>query len=252
LNRALILLLAAGAASALVSLPAVAQNSAAGAVAAAVADPARPDADRARDPLRKPDQSLNFSTVKRGDKVADLLPGGGYFTRLLCKVVGPTGKVYAVIPDLPPVRPQDIAAMAAVEKDCGNVVEVRGPILAFKPPEKLDVIWTSENYHDLRIPMFGSQSMTAFNKMVFDDLKPGGIFYIEDHAAAAGAGATVAGTLHRIEATTVVDEVTAAGFRLEDKSDFLANPADDHTLAIFNPAIRGKTDKFVLRFRKPR
>lgn len=222
------------------------------AITAAVADPGRPDADKARDPDRKPAEVVGYAGIKPGDKVADLIPGGGYFTRIFSKVVGPSGKVYAVVPDTPAPRPAAIQAMTDLAKAYPNVVVVNGPITAFNPPEKLDVVWTSENYHDLRIPMFGSQNMAAFNKAVFNALKPGGVFYVEDHAAAAGAGDTVAGSLHRIDPATVKQEVEAAGFRLELQTDILAHPEDPHTAAIFDPSVRGKTDKFVMRFRKPR
>jgi predicted methyltransferase len=222
------------------------------AIAAAVADPGRPEADRVRDADRKPAQVVAYAGIKPGDKVADLIPGGGYFTRIFSKVVGPAGKVYAVVPDTPAPRPAAVQAMQDLVKAYPNVVVVNGPIAAFNPPEKLDVVWTSENYHDLRIPMFGSQNMAAFNKAVFNALKPGGVFYIEDHAAAAGAGDTVVGTLHRIDPAVVKQEVEAAGFRLELMSDILARPDDPHTAAIFDPSVRGRTDKFVMRFRKPR
>ena len=222
------------------------------AITAAIADPGRPAADIARDAARKPDQTIALTGMKPGYKVADLFPGGGYFTRIFSKVVGPTGKVYDVIPDAPAPNPQRAAAYAEAMKAYPNVVIVRGPLTAFKPPEKLDVVWTSENYHDFRIPEFGSQDIAVFNKMVFDALKPGGVFYIEDHAAAAGAGDTVTGTLHRIDPATVKKEVEAAGFRLEVQSDILAQPGDTHAVAVFDPSIRGKTDKFVMKFRKPR
>ena len=222
------------------------------AITAAVADAGRPAADTARDAERMPAQTVAYAGIKPGDKVADLFPGGGYYTRIFSKVVGPTGKVYDVIPDAPPPNAQRAAAYVEAMKAYPNVVIVNGPLTAFKPAEKLDVVWTSENYHDFRIPMFGSQNMAAFNKMVFDALKPGGVFYIEDHAAAAGAGDTVTGTLHRIDPATVKKEVEAAGFRLELQTDILAHPEDPHTAAIFDPSVRGKTDKFVMKFRKPR
>ncbi|HTK35261.1 MAG TPA: methyltransferase [Caulobacteraceae bacterium] len=222
------------------------------AISAAVADAGRPDADKARDPDRKPTQTVALTGMKPGDKVADLLPGGGYYTRIFARVVGPTGKVYAVVPDAPPPNAQRAQAFADAMKAYPNVTIVSGPITAFKPAEKLDVVWTSENYHDLRNPNFGAQNMAAFNKMVFDALRPGGVFYIEDHAAAAGAGDTVTGTLHRIDPATVKKEVEAAGFRLELQSDILANREDPHTAASSDAAIRGKTDKLVMKFRKPR
>jgi predicted methyltransferase len=222
------------------------------AIQAAVADPGRPEADRARDAARHPAEVVAFAGLKPGDKVADLIPGGGYFTRIFSKVVGPTGKVYAVVPDTPAPRPQGVQAMQELTAAYPSVTVINGPIAAFKPPEKLDVVWTSENYHDLRIPMFGSQNMAAFNKAVFDALKPGGVFYIEDHAAAAGSGDSATNTLHRIDPALVRREVEAAGFRFDGESKVLAHPEDPHSALVFDPSVRGKTDKFVMRFRKPR
>jgi len=222
------------------------------AISAAVADPGRPEADRARDAARRPADTVAFAGIKPGDKVADLIPGGGYYTRIFAKLVGPQGKVYAVVPDTPAPRPQQVEAMQALVRAYPNVVLVNGPLTAFNPPEKLDVVWTSENYHDFRIPMFGALDPLAVNKAAFNALKPGGVFYVEDHAAAPGAGASVVSTLHRVDPATVRQEVTAAGFRLEGQTDLLANPNDPHTAPVFDPAIRGKTDKFVMRFRKPR
>ena len=244
-------MLAFGFAAVLTAAPALAQVAAQ--IAAAVADPGRPEADRARDADRKPVDVLGYADVKPGDKVAELIPGGGYFTRILAKVVGPNGHVYAVIPALPAQAPADIQSLQAIAKANPNVTLVEGPLLAFRPPQKLDVVWTSENYHDLRNPRYGRQDIPRFNKMVFDALKPGGVFYIEDYAAAAGAGATQTATLHRIDPATVKQEVEAAGFRLELSSDILHHAEDNHTLAIFDPAIRrGHADRLVMRFRKPR
>lgn len=222
------------------------------AITAAVADAGRPDADKARDADRKPAEVVGYSGMKAGDKVADLFPGGGYFTRIFSKVVGPQGKVYAVVPDTPAPRPQAVQAMADLTKAYPNVTVVGGSLTSFNPPEKLDVVWTSENYHDFRNPMFGALDMAAFNKAVFNALKPGGVFYIEDHAAVAGSGASATNTLHRIDPALVKREVEAAGFRLELQTDVLAHPDDPKTAAVFDPSVRGKTDKFVMRFRKPR
>jgi predicted methyltransferase len=222
------------------------------AITAAVADAGRPDADKARDAERKPAQVVGYAGLKPGDKVADLFPGGGYFTRIFSKVVGPQGKVYAVVPDTPAPRPAGVQAMADLVKAYPNVTVVGGSLTSFNPPEKLDVVWTSENYHDFRNKMFGGLDMAAFNKAVFNSLKPGGVFYIEDHAAVAGTGAAGTDTLHRIDPALVKQEVEAAGFRLELQTDILAHPDDPKTAAVFDPSVRGKTDKFVMRFRKPR
>lgn len=222
------------------------------ALTAALADPSRSAADKTRDAASKPDQTVAMTGMKPGDHVADLIPGGGYYTRIFSKVVGPTGKVYSVVPDVPAQKPERAAAFDAGMKAYPNVSVVRGPLLAFHPAEKLDVIWTSENYHDLDIPEFGSQNVAAFDKLVFDSLKPGGVFYVEDHASAPGAGRSVDGTLHRIDPEQVKKELTAVGFRLEIQSDILSNKADPHAVTVFDPSIRGHTDKFVMKFRKPR
>jgi predicted methyltransferase len=222
------------------------------AIRAAVADPGRPAADKARDADRKPEQTIGLTGMKAGDKVADIFPGGGYYTRIFSKVVGPTGKVYAVVADKPAPKPEQAQAFADAMKPYGNVTIVNGPLVDFNPPEKLDIVWTSENYHDFRNTMFGSLNMAAFNKMVFNALKPGGIYYIEDHATAPGAGDSETNTLHRIDPALVKKEVEAAGFRLEVQSDILAHPEDAHTAKVFDPSVRGKTDRFVMKFRKPR
>jgi predicted methyltransferase len=117
-------------------------------------------------------------------------------------------------------------------------------------PVPLDLVFTGQNYHDLHnIP---SLSVAAFNKSVFDSLKPGGLFVVLDHSAQAGSGAKDTNTLHRIDADTVKTEVTAAGFEFVASSDILANPADPRTANVFDPSIRGKTDQFILKFRKPK
>ena len=134
----------------------------------------------------------------------------------------------------------------------GNATVVWQPAANPLTPEKVDVVWTTENYHDYRNPGFGGVDMAKFNKAVFDSLKPGGVFIIEDYEAAAGDGATKTSTLHRIESATVKQEVEAAGFKFDGATAVLQNKADDHTLAIFNPMIRGHADQYVLKFRKPK
>jgi len=133
----------------------------------------------------------------------------------------------------------------------GNVSLDLAPLGSFHLPEKVDLFWTSLNYHDLHVPKYAIVDMAAFNKLVFDSLKSGGIYFIEDHAAAKGTRATLSPTLHRIEEATVIQEVTAAGFTLAGESDILRNPADDRSKKVFDPSIRMKTDQFILKFRKP-
>jgi len=217
----------------------------------AVADSTRPADDRKDDAARKPDVVLAFSGVRPGWKVGEYLPGGGYYTRMLSDVVGPKGKVYALETSTWGQKNVDTTKKVLDEPGRGNVAMDVSPLGSFRLPEKVDLFWTTLNYHDMHVPKYANVDMAAFNKAVFAALKPGGVYMIEDHAAAVGTGATLSPTLHRIERATVIAEVTAAGFRLEDESSALRNPADDHTKVVFDPSIRLKTDQFMLRFRKP-
>ena len=218
----------------------------------AVANSTRPDADRQRDAGRKPAEVLAFAAVKPGMKVGELIPGGGYYTRLLADVVGAKGHVYAEWPEgMAKGRPQMLEGIATIP----NVSNVSfGTNTGPTAPEKLDLFWTSENYHDLHNAGPGGgppPDVAGFNKAVFDALKPGGIYLIEDHAAAAGAGPDATSKLHRIDPAQVKSEVEAAGFRFAGESAVLKNPADPHTDPVFGPAIRGHTDKLLFKFRKP-
>jgi predicted methyltransferase len=221
------------------------------AVAAAVDDSARPQADKDRDALRKPAESLEFAGIKPGDKVVELMPGGGYFTRLLSVAVGPKGHVYAVSP--PPMGDRDFGKAAkalAEDPHYSNVTAIGSAFTSISVPEPVDVVWTSDNYHDFHNGP--NADMAAFDKAMLGLLKPGGTFVIIDHAAAAGAGTTVTSTLHRIDPAAVKEEVTAAGFKFAKQGDFLHNPDDPHTAAVRDASIRGKTDQLAMKFTKPK
>ncbi len=221
-------------------------------VAAAVANPSRPPADTARDPNRKPLAVLTFSGVRPGERVGELLPVGGYYSRLLSGVVGPSGHVYGFMPaGFAKARPQVLDGLNTIGDNFTVVLSPDGgPSGA---PEKLDLVWTSENYHDFHNAPPGAPpaDMAAFNRAVFESLKPGGTYLIEDHAAAAGAGTSTTGTLHRIDPAAVKAEVEAAGFVLVAESDVLKNPADPHTAPVFDAGIKGHTDKLLFKFKKP-
>jgi predicted methyltransferase len=222
------------------------------AVKAAVDDAARPEADRARDANRKPGELVAWAGLKAGDKVADLLPGGGYFTRIFSKVVGPKGTVYALVPARPANAPAGMPDFAAAVKkiaDDAQYANVKVGDMNNVPAEKLDLAWTSLNYHDLHNRP--NADLGAFNKQVFDALKPGGTFIVIDHAAAKGSG-TEGTKLHRIDPDLVKSEVTAAGFKFESESKVLANPQDDHSTPNSDAGIRGRTDQFALKFTKPK
>ncbi len=218
-------------------------------IAAAVADPARPAEDVARDGDRKPAQTIAFAGIKSGDSVGELLPGGGYYTRILSATVGPKGKVYAIVPESYAKRAGALDKINAIISQYKNVELIVADLSKFTTPKPLDAIWTSENYHDLHNAP--NANLAAFNATIFKALKPGGVFYIEDHNA-PGTGISATSTLHRIDAAAVRSEVQAAGFKLEAESDILANTKDDHTTGPFDPAIKGHTDRMVLRFRKPK
>lgn len=212
-------------------------------IAVSVADPARPARDRFRDARRKPAETLAFAGVAPGMKVAELIPGNGYYTRLIAKAVKPGGRVYT----LPFGEPRAAASKAlAADAAYDDVTLVAGGPTDLKLPEPVDLVWTSQNYHDIRA------GRSLLNKAVFAALKPGGVYLIIDHAAKAGAGDEVLLSLHRIDEEVVKREVAAAGFTLDGEGEFLRNPKDDRARMVFDRELNRDTDQFVLRFRKPR
>lgn len=243
------------AAAALLLVPAAqAQTQApARAIGAALADPARPAADRDRDAARKPAQLLAFAGVRPGDRVADFIMGGGYWTRILSGVVGPRGKVYAY----QPAEFIQYRAAYATDQDAAvagraNVVATRVSLGALAFTEPLDAIVTSQNWHDLHLKAFPPGASTQIAARLFAALKPGGTLLVIDHVGVNATPFAVADTLHRGDGAATRAELTAAGFRFEAESPLLRMPSDPHTANVFDPAIRGKTDQFVYRFRKPR
>jgi predicted methyltransferase len=221
-------------------------------IAAAVANPNRPAADRDRDAARKPAEVLSFAGVKPGEQVLELIPGGGYYTRILSGAVGPKGHVTEGLPNL--TGAADVAQKSngvAADPNFSNVTEAKFTTADLAKLGPVDMVWTSQNYHDLHLARF-NLDVVGFDKAVFAALKPGGIFFIEDHAAKDGSGLDAPDKLHRIDEAVVKQEVESAGFKLVGESDLLRNPADDRTLLVFNPAIRGHTDQFLLKFQKPR
>ncbi len=216
------------------------------AVTAAVNDPARPQVDKDRDAMRRPAEMMAASGLKAGDKVVELVPGGGYVTRLLSKIVGPTGKVYAA--NLPSFNEKMKGGPINVTSNpaYGNVTIIEMPYTALKAPEPVDVVWTSENYHDFKNMGQFNTDTNAMNRAVFAALKPGGRYIVTDFTAAPGAGLTQTQSMHRIEPDIIRMEVLAAGFTLESTSNVLAHPEDTKT------ARSGQSsDQVYFIFRKP-
>jgi predicted methyltransferase len=225
-------------------------------IAAAVSDSGRPAEDQQRDADRKPGESLAFAGLKSGDKVAELFPGRGYFTRIFSKTVGEKGTVYAIAPpprpDAPAGAPPPNAAVTALAAEAAypNIKVMTARASEFTVPEPVDVVWTSLNYHDFKNAP--NADMKAFNANVLKALKPGGTYIVIDHAAEAGSGARDTQTLHRIDPELVKSEVVSAGFKFEGSSDVLKHPGDPHTARVHDASVRGKTDQFLLKFSKPK
>lgn len=217
--------------------------------AQAIRDPLRPADEVARDPLRHPDRMLAFAMIEPGDKVADIRPGAGYFTRLFARTVGEDGKVYAFVPNRTAERENPRADILVGAYP--NVVRVNGDLNTMSFPEPLDVVFMSQEYHDFHIPAFNTD-VNVMNRAIYQALKPGGLFVVIDHSGRAGTGHTEVQSLHRIEGASLRAEVEAAGFVFDGESNALVNTADDRTINVFDEAIRGRTDQFVYRFRKPR
>lgn len=219
---------------------------------AALADPARPAADRERDAARKPAELLAFAQIAPGEKVGDYVMGGGYVTRLLAAAVGASGKVYAFQPaEFIAFKKQYGDDQAAVDAAYANVDAVGGPFAAPVFPEPLDTIITVQNFHDLYLKPFPEGTGDKASAALFAALKPGGALVVVDHSAAKGSGTTLSDSLHRIDRDAVVATLAKAGFTLEAASDLYQRPDDPRTANVFDAAIRGKTDQFMLRFRKP-
>jgi predicted methyltransferase len=223
-------------------------------VEAALEDAHRPAADVTADASRKPAELLVFAGARPGSRIVDYIPGGGYFTRIFSKVVGPTGRVYAVWPDeYAKVDDDSAAALKGLTADPAyvNVEVLPQPAQSFKVPEPVDLIWTSQNYHDLHDKFMGPPDILTLDKAMLAALKPGGVLVVEDHVAEAGSGLRDTDTLHRIDPATIRKELTAAGFVFDGESSALRNPADDHKLNVFDKAIRGHTDQVVYKFHRP-
>ncbi len=220
---------------------------------AALADPARAG-DQGVDARRKPGDIIAFAGLKPGDTVVDLIPGSGYFSKIFSKVVGPKGHVYMIWPNEyakeahpDPENNQKLAAQPGY----GNITVIEQPGAAFATPEPVDMVFTSQNYHDYPDKFMGQIDPMIFDRAVYKALKPGGVFLVIDHVAEAGSGLRDTDTLHRIDPAIVKKQVIAAGFVFEGESSALRNPADDHKKVVFDKSIRGRTDQFIYRFRKP-
>ncbi len=224
--------------------------------AAAVANTSRPEADLSRDAGRKPADVLEFFGIAPGMSVLDLFSGGGYYAEILSHLVGPDGHIVAhsnlaylnFVGDEFKARHADnrlanvdvlMAENNELELDASQFDAIL-MVLSYH-----DSYWVSPDNNWLKI------NVPQLHAEMFESLKPGGVLGVIDHYAEAGSPRETGGTLHRIDPGIVIAELENAGFVLDAKSDLLRNMEDDHSLGVFDPSVRGKSDRFVLRFKKP-
>jgi predicted methyltransferase len=219
----------------------------------AIEDPAR-QADKSDDARRQVTAVMMFAEVKPGQSVLELVPGSGYWTRMFSAIVGPQGHVYTVWPtEMEKYSAKSFAnwQKLAATPHYANISLLQQPGAQLSVPAPVDLVFTAQNYHDYHDSFMGPVDMASFDKQVYDALKPGGLFVVIDHVAAAGSGLAATDTLHRIDPATVRKEVEAAGFVFDGENNALRNPADAHDAKVFDKSIRGHTDQFIYRFRKP-
>jgi len=208
-------------------------------VTKAINDPARA-ADRKDDARRQMAAVMTFTGVKPGDNVLELVPSSGYWTRVFSQIAGPKGHVYTEWPN--EMAKYSTKSFAEWQKltatpHYANVSLSKEPAAMLSAPQKVDVVFTCQNYHDYHDPFMGPVDMAKFDRQVFD--------------APAGSGTSDTNTLHRIDPAVVKREVEAAGFVFDGSSDALLNPRDPLDIKVFDKSIRGHTSQFIYRFKKP-
>jgi predicted methyltransferase len=218
-------------------------------LAAALARPDRPDSQKALDAARESEDRFLLGYIKPGDHVLDLGAGGGYSSMLLSAAVC-GGSVDSQNPASWDAAFKQAPARAAMAQARPNIHLLQSDFDKIPAPASpYDAIFIGTVYHDTyNIP---GANGAAMDRNLYATLKPGGLVIVVDHAAPAGSGVSDTNTLHRIDKQVVLNDFKAAGFDLVADSHALANPADDHTLKVFDPAIRGHTDRFALVFKKP-
>ena len=209
-------------------------------------------------PSSKQSELIRFSRVGAGSTVIDVYPGDGDWTRLFSDIVGPAGRVYSFVPaEVAHFKNDPVGRMHTLAKEPGreNVKAVSADLVTLQGVAgPADVLWLHLFYHDLHTDLIQARGATAdsFNRAVFELLRPGGSYVIVDHAAAAGTGTGDTRSLHRIDPASARAEVEAAGFVLDEESSMLASKGDTHSMKVFDPSIKGETDRFAYRFVKPK
>lgn len=223
---------------------------------AAVSDPGRDEADIKLDESRKPAELLAFMGLETGDAAIDIFAGGGYYSEIMGRAVGPDGSVVAVNPPQFTTSEQSKAKWAGVTARQPNVTMVPSQLPDYKPaPDSIDFAMMHLIYHDF----YWESEQYKFEKLdpavvlsnLYAGMKPGGVVAVIDHVGVPGDTRAVVEKTHRIDPATVRTDFLNAGFVLDGESGMFVNPDDDLEKNVFDPAVRGKTSRFVMRFRKP-
>jgi len=236
-------------------LPLSAARAAPASVASAVAAPGRPEAARALDEGRRPAEVLRFLGLEAGDRALDVMAGNGYYTEIMARAVGPKGTVVALEPPvfLDDKGRADWAKLRERAPNASVLVQMPGEMAL--APASFDFALLHLVYHDFYWESdrykFPRMDPDAALRKLHAAMKPGGVVGVVDHAGAPGDARQAADKVHRIDPETIKADFARAGFVLEAESDLLRNPADDRSKLVFDPAVRGKTDRVVYRFRKP-
>ncbi len=237
----------------LIATPIAAQTKISPAIKTALADSGRPEKDVARDAARHPGEMLTFAGIKPGMNVADFMMGGGYFTPILAKTVGPKGHVYAYqAAEFIKFRPAYGDEQKAAVTGYANVTPLNMGLAEIAFPAPLDAIITVQNYHDLYLSFGGPDFAQKVTKRLYDSLKPGGVLLVVDHVANTDPEFKAPNTIHRIDPAAARTAIEKAGFKYAGSSPLLVDAADPHTANVFDPSIRGKTDQFIFLFKKPK
>jgi predicted methyltransferase len=234
------------------TVPAFAADAVPAYVAAAVADKDRSKDDTDRDADRHPAQIMTMTELKPGGRAVDVGPGRtGYYTKIMSRIVGAGGKVYMFNPTWVAEKFPVAVEGAAILNKAGftNVEGSVQPMAEIKFDQPVDLVFMSQLYHD---QIWQKIDVAKMNKAIFDALKPGGIFFVIDHVGPGVTAIDQIDKLHRIEPSVVKQQILAAGFELVAESDLLKNPADPMNVSVFDPSIRGKTNQFVFKFRRPK
>ena len=221
-------------------------------VDAAVNNPARKEANRSRDAMRKPDEVLKFMGLGAGDTVLDMVSNGGYYTEILAGIVGNNGRVISHMFANAGMDPDnEYAKYIRDSSHMSNVIPIYASFNDLDLKENtLDYVFLIQNFHDFYFDRF-DVDVDRILAMYRKSLKPGGVMAIIDHQAVPGSPSTSGTSVHRIDPAIIKRDMVEAGFTFEGELDILKNDADDKTKSVFDPEVRGKTSRAVMKFKNP-